>query len=49
VVRDVRELIALGAEYVVLDANPDHPRDRRPPSDDWRDLAAIAARLAAAG
>ena len=49
VVRDVRELIALGAEYVVLDANPDHPRDRRPPDDDWRDLAAIAARIAAAG
>jgi alkanesulfonate monooxygenase SsuD/methylene tetrahydromethanopterin reductase-like flavin-dependent oxidoreductase (luciferase family) len=45
VVRDVRELIAMGAEYVVLDTNPDHPRDRRPAAEDWRDLAAIADRL----
>ena len=47
VVRDVRELIDLGAEYVVLDTNPDHPRDRLPAAEDRRALAAIADRLRA--
>jgi len=31
-----------GDRVVVLDANPDHPRDRRPPDEDWRNLAAVA-------
>jgi probable F420-dependent oxidoreductase len=43
---DLRELAALGAEYVVLDPNPDHPRDERPLADDWRDLATIARHAA---
>ncbi|WP_117209823.1 TIGR03619 family F420-dependent LLM class oxidoreductase [Allorhizocola rhizosphaerae] len=42
---DVRELIDLGSTYVVLDPNPDHPRDEKPLADDWRALAAIAERL----
>jgi alkanesulfonate monooxygenase SsuD/methylene tetrahydromethanopterin reductase-like flavin-dependent oxidoreductase (luciferase family) len=45
VAADFRELIDLGAEYVVLDTNPDHPRDRRPAGEDRRALAALAARL----
>ena len=45
VVGDFRALIELGAEYVVLDTNPDHPRDRRPAAEDRRALAAIAGRL----
>ena len=47
VVRDVRELIDFGAEYVVLDTNPDHPGDRLPAAEDRRALAAIADRLRA--
>lgn len=45
VAADVTELIGLGAEYVVLDTNPDDPRDRRPAAEDRRSLAAVAARL----
>jgi alkanesulfonate monooxygenase SsuD/methylene tetrahydromethanopterin reductase-like flavin-dependent oxidoreductase (luciferase family) len=45
VVADVRELIDLGAEYVVLDTNPDHPRDRRPAAEDRASLSAVAARV----
>jgi probable F420-dependent oxidoreductase len=45
VVGDVRALADLGAEWVVLDTNPDHPRDEAAPADDWRDLAAIADAL----
>ena len=37
-----------GASYVVLDTNPDHPSDRRPPEEDWRTLRAIADRARAA-
>jgi alkanesulfonate monooxygenase SsuD/methylene tetrahydromethanopterin reductase-like flavin-dependent oxidoreductase (luciferase family) len=47
VVADFRALIDLGAQYVVLDTNPDHPRDRRPAAEDRRSLAAVAARLLA--
>ena len=45
VAADFRALIEMGAEYVVLDTNPDHPQDRRPAADDRRDLAALAERL----
>jgi probable F420-dependent oxidoreductase len=45
VAADFQELIDLGAEYVVLDTNPDHPRDRRPSAEDRRALAAVAGRL----
>jgi probable F420-dependent oxidoreductase len=45
VVADFRRLGDLGAEYVVLDTNPDHPRDEPPLEDDWRDLAAVASAL----
>jgi probable F420-dependent oxidoreductase len=41
---DVDALAELGADYVVLDTNPDDPRDRQPASDDWRTLSAIADR-----
>ena len=47
VAADFRALIEMGAEYVVLDTNPDHPRDRRPAADDRRDLAALAESVAA--
>jgi probable F420-dependent oxidoreductase len=45
VVADVRAFADLGAAYVVLDPNPDHPRDEAPLEDDWRDLEAIVAAL----
>lgn len=41
---DLDALAELGATYVVLDTNPDHPRDRRPPTQDWRTLRTIAER-----
>ena len=41
---DVTALMALGAEYIVLVSNPDHPDDRRPAEDDWAVLSAIAER-----
>lgn len=44
---DFRALIEMGAEYVVLDTNPDHPRDRLPAAEDRRNLAALAALLLA--
>jgi alkanesulfonate monooxygenase SsuD/methylene tetrahydromethanopterin reductase-like flavin-dependent oxidoreductase (luciferase family) len=40
---DVRSLGALGAEYVVLDTNPDHPEDRLASETDWRAVTAVAA------
>jgi probable F420-dependent oxidoreductase len=43
---DIDALIDLGAAYVVLDTNPDHPSDRRPPAEDWRTLNAVAERVA---
>lgn len=45
VTADFRTLIEMGADYVVLDTNPDHPRDRLPAAEDRRNLAAIAANL----
>jgi probable F420-dependent oxidoreductase len=42
-VADVGAFFDLGAEYVVVDTNPDHPDDRRPPEQDWALLARIAA------
>ena len=44
---DLDALEALGAEYVVLDTNPDHPRDRRPATQDWHTLRTIAERAQA--
>jgi probable F420-dependent oxidoreductase len=44
---DLEALEALGAEYVVLDTNPDHPRDRRPAAEDWHTLRTIAERAQA--
>ena len=41
VLSDVDELAALGAEYIVLDTNPDHPGQRRPPAVDWQMLEAV--------
>jgi probable F420-dependent oxidoreductase len=40
---DPRAFFDLGAEYVVVDTNPDHPDDRRSPTEDWAMLARIAA------
>ena len=45
VAADFRALIEMGAEYVVLDSNPDHPRDRLPAADDRGNLAALADNL----
>lgn len=45
VVGDFRALIEMGATYVVLDTNPDHPRDRRAPAEDRKWLARVAAEL----
>jgi probable F420-dependent oxidoreductase len=42
VVADVREFIELGVDYLILDPNPDNPRDEAPLTDDWRTLTAIA-------
>ncbi len=49
VVDDLALLDDLGADVVVLDTNPDHPRDRRPAADDRRTLRAIAAAATGAG
>jgi hypothetical protein len=46
VLSDLDELAAMGAEYVVLDTNPDNPHERRPVADDWRILETIANRAA---
>jgi alkanesulfonate monooxygenase SsuD/methylene tetrahydromethanopterin reductase-like flavin-dependent oxidoreductase (luciferase family) len=40
---DVRALADLGADYVVLDTNPDRPQDRRESERDWRAVTAVAA------
>jgi probable F420-dependent oxidoreductase len=42
VLADIESLAELGASYVVLDTNPDHPSQRRPPAEDWRTLGTIA-------
>ena len=44
---DLDALEQLGAQYVVLDTNPDDPADRRPPSEDWHTLSTIARRAQA--
>jgi hypothetical protein len=43
-VADVGAFFDLGAEYVIVDTNPDNPADRRPPEEDWKLLAKIATR-----
>lgn len=43
VLHDLEDLADLGAEYVVLDTNPDHPSQRRPATVDWRLLESVAA------
>ncbi|MFG1921666.1 LLM class flavin-dependent oxidoreductase [Cryptosporangium sp. NPDC048952] len=45
VTADFQALIEMGAEYVVLDTNPDDPRDRLPAAEDRHNLAALAKRL----
>jgi probable F420-dependent oxidoreductase len=40
--KDLDEIAALGAEYLVLDTNPDEPDDSRPVTDDWRILETVA-------
>lgn len=45
---DLDALAELGAAYVVLDTNPDHPSDRRPPEQDRHTLRTIARRARAA-
>jgi probable F420-dependent oxidoreductase len=42
VVEDVRALVELGSAYVILDPNPDHPKDEAPLTRDWDDLTTIA-------
>jgi probable F420-dependent oxidoreductase len=42
VLRDLDELAELGAEYVVLDTNPDRPSQRRPTTVDWQMLESVA-------
>ncbi len=44
VLRDLDELAALGAEYVVLDTYRGRPEDHRPAEEDWRMLETVAAR-----
>lgn len=44
VLGDLEELATLGAAYVVLDTNPDHPSQRRPPSVDWRMLETMVSK-----
>lgn len=47
VLDDLDALADLGAEYVVLDTNPDHPSERRPAADDWKALESVATAFAA--
>ena len=42
---DLEDLIDLGAGYIVLDTNPDHPSQRRPAKEDWAMLETAAAAL----
>ena len=49
VLRDLDELAALGAEYVVLDTYRGRPEDYRPAEEDWRMLEAVAARCLQGG
>ncbi|HEX6326596.1 MAG TPA: TIGR03619 family F420-dependent LLM class oxidoreductase [Jiangellaceae bacterium] len=45
VLGDLEVLADLGAGYVVLDTNPDHPSQRRPAKEDWAMLETVAAAL----
>lgn len=45
VLADLEILAHLGAQYVVLDTNPDHPSRRRPVKEDWAMLENVAAAL----
>jgi alkanesulfonate monooxygenase SsuD/methylene tetrahydromethanopterin reductase-like flavin-dependent oxidoreductase (luciferase family) len=44
VLRDLDELAALGAEYVVLDTYRGRPEDYRPAEEDWRMLETVVGR-----
>lgn len=46
VLSDLDQLAELGADYVVLDTNPDHPSQRRPTAVDWKMLDTVAAQSA---
>jgi probable F420-dependent oxidoreductase len=45
VLGDLEALADLGAGYVVLDTNPDHPSQRRPAKEDWAMLETVATAL----
>jgi hypothetical protein len=45
VLGDLEVLADLGAGYVVLDTNPDHPSQRRPAKEDWAMLETVATAL----
>lgn len=45
VLADLEDLADLGAGYVILDTNPDHPSGRRPPREDWTTLESVAGAL----
>ncbi len=42
ILHDLEDLVDVVAIYVVLDTNPDHASDRRPPEHDWKALQVIA-------
>ncbi len=44
VLDDLGSLALLGADYVVLDTNPDHPSQRRPTTADWKTLDTVRRR-----
>jgi probable F420-dependent oxidoreductase len=46
VLGDLDVLADLGADYIVLDTNPDHPSQRRPADDDWKALESVVNALA---
>ena len=45
VLGDLEDLADLGAGYVILDTNPDHPSERRPAREDWTMLESVAGAL----
>lgn len=47
VLGDLDVLADLGADYVVLDTNPDHPSQRRPADEDWKALESVVNALMA--
>lgn len=42
ILHDVEAFAGLGARYLVLDTNPDHPSQRRPAAADWEALESVA-------